>query len=70
MVPNRFHFSPLILKAYRRMIKRINLSRNCQVQTDEVSYLRLLKPNCTQNHVITYTYTNFHIISVGLSLQL
>ena len=70
MVPNQFHFSPLILKAYRRMIKRINLSRNCRVETDVVSYSRLLKPNCTQNHVITYIYSNFHIISVGLSLQL
>ena len=63
-------FFLLILKANRRMIKRINLSRNCQVQTDEVSCLRLLKPNCTQNHVITYTKTNFHIISVDLYLQL
>ena len=70
MAPNQFHFSLLILKANRRMIKRINFSRNCQVQTDEVSYLRLLKPNCTQNHVITYTKTDFLIISVDLSLQL
>lgn len=34
-------FFLLILKANRRMIKRINLSQNFQVQTDEVSYLRL-----------------------------